>query len=1285
LWAAGVRLDVTRLFAGEARRRESLPTYPFERQRFWIDPDRHDTGREKAEAQRKRSDVGEWFSAPSWGRSTPPPRAANPLSTWLVFADASALSDAVVAACGRAGHRVITVVPANRFSVLGDLRYSLDPAVRSHFDLLVRDLREHNALPTGILHLWATAPRPRGGGLTRRAHWDPISTYEQSLGQYYFSLIFAAQAFATDADRLRIVCVSSHMQSVPGDGEVHPEKAVLLGPCKVIPREYPHVRCMSIDVNAAPGSEHQIAGRLLRELEGEAPDAEIALRGTDRWVRRFDPIRLAPADERPWLRDGGVYLLTGGLGGIALRIAEHLATHARVKLVLVGRTGLPDEGRHDDWLATHAPEDETSRRIRGVRAIRALGAEVMTVQADVADVSSMRALLSRVHERFGPVRGAFHAAGTLNDQIIALRSAAVESSVLDSKMKGALVLDSVLAAEPLDFFVMFSSVASILGLPGQAEYTAANAFLDTMAHARAGRGPGRTLTINWNAWQDVGMLAAHVRRLHDQQPHPATPASRPAGRPGTHPALEEVVVDDASSTLFRTSFRRDRSWLLAEHVVRGGDALISGTGMLEIARAALEYRREPRSVELRDVFFLEPFKVLPDAERTMHVRIERSGEGAFTVYGDAEKDAFVVGKARYVDVPRAPRVDLDAIRARCTAHGLVENGQLVQHFMDFGPRWGSAKQIDLGNGEALVSLELPAAFVTDLEQYPLHPAMLDLATGGAQAIVPGFDPYATFNVPFSYERVLIRRPMTQRVFSHVRLRDAGDKDSVVFDATLVDEQGEEIATIENFVMRKVAASFVHEGAHGAVRLERARPARRVETPSEVALREGMTPAEGVDALDRMLLLEFSPQVAACTLPLQPWIERLDEEARASLRTDVNEESGPVFTRPSVSATFAAPRDEVERELASQWKTLLGVADVGVNDDFFELGGQSLVAVRLFQRIGRKYGVELPLSALFQAPTIAECATLLRERLGLPHPDDAEPSVAPPSESIRTAAPAKPAFRALVAVQRGGDRLPFFCVHGAGGNVLNFRDLARAMHPEQPFYGLQAAGVDGVSPPRKTIEEMADAYVAEIREFQPQGPYLLGGYSGGGIVAFEIARRLTALGQEVGLLAFIDTFHPQMPARDITVFSRLERLSREGLSYLKKALETQRREAQAARDEREIEGHLMRGEPIPFNLRELYLWRVFERAQAMYQPQPWSGRAMLFRAETLDYFFQGGGPTYGWDRDVLGGVDVVTVPGDHSNLLLGPNAETVVRSLSEAIDRVTRSRSELAGAVRAVVR
>jgi len=1278
LWTAGVQLDVTRLFAGEARRRVPLPTYPFERQRFWIAPDAADSHADSHLALEKRADIGAWFHAPSWARSAPPARsnaAGGAASTWLVFADDSPLSHAVLAGLRQAGHDVVTVVAATQFAELGERSYSISPAERRHHDELAAALRSHGVMPTGVLYLWATAARPRSRGLFGQ-HFDALASYEQGLALHFYSLVFTAQAFAADTDALRMVCVSSHMQVVPGDAAMHPEKAVMLGPCKVIPREYPHVRCTSIDVALpASGDQRLLADRLLRELLADAPDTEIALRGNERWVRRFDAVRLEPATERPWLRDGGVYLLTGGLGGIALRVAEHLASHARVRLVLIGRTPLPEEARFDEWLAAHPPDEQTSRRIHGVRALRARGAEVMTLAADVADIASMRAALAQVHARFGAVNGVFHAAGTLKDEIIALRTPVAASPVLDSKMKGALVLDAVLAGEPLDLFVCFSSVSSILGLPGQVDYTAANAFLDAMAHARAARGAGRTLSIDWNAWQGVGMLENHVRRLGEQEQQAAR-AARIAAHPGSHPALEEVLSDDAAATVFRTVFSRDRSWLLSEHVVRGGDALLSGTSMLEIARAALQHVADPRSVELRDVFFMGPFGVLPGAERTLHVRIERGGEGAFKVYGDTEKEEFVVGKARHVSAPAAARLDLDAIRLRCTTRGLVSDGQLVQHFMDFGPRWGCVARIDLGRGEALVSLELPAGFAADLEHYPLHPAMLDLATGGAQAIVPGFDPNGTFYVPLAYGRVLIRKPMTRRVFSHVRLRDGAGKDSVAFDATLVDEHGEEIATIENFMMRKGSGAFRQEGSGSTARVQPVPAVRRPETPSEAALRAGMTAEEGVDALDRMLLTDFSPQVVACTLPLAPWLHRLDSEARASLSAAAGDEAGPVFTRPNVGAKFAAPRDEVERELASLWQALLGVSTVGIDDDFFELGGQSLVAVRLFQRIGRKYGVDMPLSTLFQAPTIAQCATLLRDMLGRPHPGDAVATGAAAATVSELLAPAKPSFRALVAIQRGGNRLPFFCVHGAGGNVLNFRDLSRALHPDQPFYGLQAAGTDGTSDPHRTIEEMAEAYIAEIRTLQPQGPYLLGGYSGGGIVAFEMARRLTAAGQQVGLLAFIDTFHPRQAMSEITVWSRLGRLRREGMAYLREVAFRKRLTEKAAREDVAIDACLARGEGIPFHLRERRLWRNFEQAQALYQVRPWDGKAILFRAEELVHYLEDRGPSYGWDSDVRGGVEVLRIPGNHSTLMLGANAEMLVTTLSAAIDRVSQLRVEL---------
>lgn len=1272
LWAAGVRLDVGRLFAGESRRRVELPTYPFERQRFWIAPDPVQVGVDPRDALRKRTDISQWFYAPSWARSAPPARSAMAGETWLVFSEGSPLSHAIIGGMEEAGQRVITITAADRYTAVGAGAYTLDPSSRADFDLLGRELRDRGIVPSGILHLWAASPRPGRGGLMRRQAYDAVSDYERGLGRHFYSLVFAAQVFAADTEALRLICVSSQMQSVPGDTEQHPEKSVVLGPCKVLPREFPQVRCTSIDIALPPAAGvAQVAAHLLREVEGDSGDGEVALRGHDRWVRRFDPITLAPAESRPWLRDGGVYLLTGGLGGIALRVADHLASHAPVKLALVGRTALPAESQWDGWLATHPEDDETGRRIRAVRALRARGADVMTIAADASDVEAMRAAVARVRQHYGALHGVFHTAGLLKDEIVALRPGIAESPVLEAKMKSAIALEAAVGEMPIDFLVLFSSVASILGLPGQIDYTAANAFLDAMAQARAGRAVGRTLSIDWNAWQEVGMLASHVRRDREHA-HAAGPSiAEAAGLAGSHPALASVVSDTSAGTLFRTTFRREQHWLVGEHVVRGGDALIPGTGLLEIARAALEHRRESRSIELRDVFFLEPFTVPPGDGRTMHVRIDR-GDGAFVLYGQSEAETFVVGSARYVDAAPGARIDVEAIRARCTTPGAVIDGQLVQHFMDFGPRWGCARRLDLGQGEALVSIELPAAFRADLESFRLHPAMLDLATGGAQALVPGFNPNTAFYVPFSYGRVLLRRGLPERVFSHVRLRDDAPKDSIIFDVTIADERGEEVAAIEGFMMRLVDGSFVHEGARPPARTAAAE--RRPETPSEVALRQGMTSREGLDALDRMMAVECSPQVVACTLPLQPWLSQLTHDAAQSLHAGADENSGPVFTRPNVSAAFAPPRDDIERELAALWKGLLGVAEVGVNDDFFELGGQSLVAVRLFQRISKKFGVELPLSTLFQAPSIAECAVVLREALGLPAPGaESDAAVMDGAATMAVERPARAAFKFLVEVQRGRpDHVPFFCIHGAGGNVLNFRDLAQAMHADQPFYGLQALGVDGVSQPHGSVEEMAEAYLAEIRVRQPEGPYLLGGYSGGGIVAFEIARRLTAVGQPVGLLAFIDTFLPEHAMPD-TLATRLKRVRREGLGYVKGVLSRKVRAAKVAREDRALADHLARGEAVPIHLRELHLWRSFERAQGSYVLKPWDGQALLFRAELADPFFGGGGLTYGWERYVRGGVDVIVTPGTHSTLLIGPNADLVVRALNRAIEGAGHAR------------
>src|SRR2546425_11761169 len=198
-------------------------------------------------------------------------------------------------------------------------------------------------------------------------------------------------------------------------------------------------------------------------------------------------------------------------------------------------------------------------------------------------------------------------------------------------------------------------------------------------------------------------------------------------------------------------------------------------------------------------------------------------------------------------------------------------------------------------------------------------------------------------------------------------------------------------------------------------------------------------------------------------------------------------------------SFATPGNELELKLTRMWEQVLRVQPIGVDENFFELGGHSLLAVKLFAEVEKSFGKNLPLATLFQAPTVRQLARVLHD------------------EGWQTA------WSSLVMIHPGGARIPFFCVHAAGGNVLEFHELARHLGPDQPFYGFQAHALDGKSAPFTRVEDMAVHYIKEMREFQPQGPYLLGGRSFGGTVAFEMACQLYDQGEEVGLLALLDTY------------------------------------------------------------------------------------------------------------------------------------------------------------------
>jgi 3-oxoacyl-(acyl-carrier-protein) synthase/thioesterase domain-containing protein len=381
-----------------------------------------------------------------------------------------------------------------------------------------------------------------------------------------------------------------------------------------------------------------------------------------------------------------------------------------------------------------------------------------------------------------------------------------------------------------------------------------------------------------------------------------------------------------------------------------------------------------------------------------------------------------------------------------------------------------------------------------------------------------------------------------------------------------------------------------------------------------------------------------------------WIERSD--APAAVRSQaaiVLTETAPKRS----TASYRAPRDAIERGLADSWSELLGVERVGVDDDFFDLGGQSLIAARLFDTIRATYGVDLPLSTLFEAPTVARCAAVLRGRIG-------EAGAAPASS-----------WPSVVAIQPEGSRPPLYCVAGMGGNLVNLRRLAILLGTDRPFFGLQPPGLDGRHEKLYRVEELASRYLREILPARPDGHFLLGGYSGGGVVAFEMACQLARLGREVAFLGLIDSFSPSLPRCPYLDRAKIHarRTIDAGPAYLAdlagRRLRYERREL-----ERRVKRVL--GKVSPERYRYDNVADAWTIAEGAYRPPTFAGHATLFRAMeesslTLATAFEIDAE-HGWGRFVRGGVDVLACPGNHTTVCEEPHVRVLAEKVRESIDR-----------------
>ncbi|SCL23245.1 Acyl transferase domain-containing protein [Micromonospora pallida] len=474
LYAQGVALDWKAITDGLPSRAVDLPTYPFQRQRYWIDTSRL--------PQMRGSDDSDWLYQMDWQpQELPTEQGESGSDRWLIFADAGGVAESVAAALRARGDRCELVYPGDAYAALGDDAWQVAPGQPDHFRQLLRD----TGVITGVVHLWSLD------------HADAVPedltvAHERSCA----SLLHLVQAVAPLdlAVSPRIWVVTSGAQAVAGKlTPAAPYQVPVWGLGNVIGLEHPSLWGGLIDLDPATDDPATAVVASLRSSGGEN---QIAWRDGRSHVARVVRAESARSDNRLEINADGTHLVTGGLGALGLLVARWLVERGARHVVLVGRRG-PSEAA-----------EETLASLTGQ------GAHVRVLRGDVGRADDVRAVLAEIETSMPPLRSVFHAAGVLDDGVLHQQSWDRFERVLAPKVTGAWHLHQITRDLPLDHFVLFSSIASLLGAPGQGNYAAANAFLDALAHHRHASGLP-ALSVNWGAWGDSGMAAALTDR--DQQ------------------------------------------------------------------------------------------------------------------------------------------------------------------------------------------------------------------------------------------------------------------------------------------------------------------------------------------------------------------------------------------------------------------------------------------------------------------------------------------------------------------------------------------------------------------------------------------------------------------------------------------------------------------------------------------------------------------------------------------------------------------------------------------------
>jgi acyl transferase domain-containing protein/acyl carrier protein len=962
LWTYGVNVDPNSYFYGEELRTISFPLYPFQKKKYIVELPKGGIFQRDDEADVKDPDIGNWVYLPSWkktqnidlllkqylaGMST----ENEDRKVWLILKDSFGLGDIIRSKLLEIGKEVICVIPGVSFNKYDDYNFTIDIANKNDYEDLIKDLIENGRTPNRVIHLYNVEETLSETNLENCIRFEDSS---------YYSALYLEQAFINNSamNDLNILFVANGVLDVIGEDVVCPQKSLAMGPARCVSREFKKISAKFVDIDSKAPDLLSVANMLIKETNFRCDDSVIAYRKGYRWTERFDKTYYDEVtNPQPIFKDNGTYIILGGTGGLGLEFAKHISTTTKANIILTYRTALPEKGTWESYTNEN-PNDIISEKINTIQEIENNGCNVYLIHAEADNFDQMKAVKDFAIGTFGHVDGIIHSAGAAGGGIISLKSKEMSEDVLKAKTRGTLIIDQLFDINELDFVSYFSSISSVTGEASRVDYTSANSFLDNYANYRNQIKPNSTISINWTSWSKVGMAA----RWEETQL--VTRKKLYINEKSTIPGLHLLSSNDQQET-YQIGLNETNDWVYKEHLLTGKYTFV-GTFFIEMFIKFARNKFESKSPQLTEFYFLKPFVVekneqpilrifaIPDKGK-IKLNLSTANISKETDIWDVIATAYVTGvepqEKQIIDINQEIKnLKGEKILTDMFSEVVVDGKEILR----YSDRWLNINNKYKGKNRYIIEQEIADKYVDDLNNFIIHPAILD--TSVANIFV---DFTTKVFLPYNYKSITVHGNFTKKMYVIIDIVSEINDDSklATFDLNFYNQDRELVLQIDKYSLMNLSDKVDSD---------------KNESSSDLAAKkqsfdeDNILPEEGVEIFDRIYYYNNGTNVIVTPYNLH---KELYDTIHDDIVDNDDNDSVTTYERPDISSDYVEPTNEIEETVAGIWGQILGIGQIGINDSFNELGGNSLLVVQAISNISHTFEIELTADIFGTYPTV----------------------------------------------------------------------------------------------------------------------------------------------------------------------------------------------------------------------------------------------------------------------------------------------------------------------------